>query len=81
MDSMDAATQAKYQKYLYAQLFTESALENAYDNGYFNGEKKGEKKEQKKRILKLASLGVPYDTIAAFGMSEEEVRAILVQKG
>ena len=37
MDAMDAATKAKYQKYLDEQLFTESALESAYDNGLFHG--------------------------------------------
>jgi|GEM_PF-5867329 len=90
---MDAATKAKYQKYLDAQLFTESALESAYDNGYFNGELKGKlkgklegklegaKQERQKNIVKLASLGIPHDTIAdAFGISEEELRAILKQK-
>lgn len=89
IDAMDAATKAKYQKYLDAQLFTESALESAYDNGYFNGEKKGElkgelkgaKQERQKSVVKLASLGIPHDTFAvAFGISVEEIRAILEQK-
>lgn len=74
---MDAATKAKYQKYLDAQMFTESALESAYDNGYFNGELS----EWQKSIVKLASLGIPHDTVAAaFEISVEEVRAILEQK-
>jgi len=97
MDAMDAATKAKCQKYLDAQLFTESALESAYDNGYFNGEKNGEKKgelkgelrgklegakqERKNTIVKLASVGIAHAAIAAaFGISEEEVRAILEQR-
>lgn len=57
MDAMDAATKAKYQKYLDEQLFTESALESAYDNGLFNGRDLGIKEGIKKGIKEGITLG------------------------
>jgi len=85
MDAMDAATKAKFQKYLDAQLFTESALESAYDNGYFNGEKKGEKRGELKTLIRgvneLASMGMAHQEIAkVFGITLDEVQLILEQK-
>lgn len=78
-------------------MFTESALESAYDNGLFKdrdlgkqegikegikeGIELGELQERQKSIVKLASVGITHDTIAAaFGISVDEVRAILEQR-
>jgi flagellar biosynthesis/type III secretory pathway protein FliH len=58
MDAMDAATKAKYQKYLDEQLFTESALESAYDNGLFNGRDLGIKEGIKKGIKEGIKEGI-----------------------
>ena len=85
-DAMTPELKAKYQKYLDANVVTESQLEAAYESGIAEGKyvgkqegrQEGRQEEQERLVLNATHAGYSADAIASLlGLSTDRVQAIL----